>query len=82
MVARCAFGAQGPKRNRRFVEMEIKHGRVAMAGFLGVITTYSGIRWPGYLSEAEGIKFEDLPGTTGPAWAPGLRRALSVARVS
>merc|ERR1719393_856194 len=48
---------QGPERYRRFVEMEIKHGRLAMAGFLGVITTYSGIRFPGYLSTAEGIKF-------------------------
>merc|ERR1719163_288898 len=53
---------QGPERYRRFVEMEIKHGRLAMAGFLGVITTYSGIRWPGYLSLAEEIKFSDLVG--------------------
>ena len=30
---------QGPARYRRFVEMEIKHGRLAMAAFLGVITT-------------------------------------------
>jgi len=61
--------AQGPERYRRFVEMEIKHGRLSMAATLGVITTYSGMRWPGYLSKAEGIKFEDLPGGAIASWA-------------
>ena len=60
---------QGPERYRRFVEMEIKHGRLAMAAFLGVITTYSGLRWPGYLSLAEEIKFSDLPGGAISSWA-------------
>merc|ERR1719331_3564462 len=60
---------QGPARYRRFVEMEIKHGRLAMAAFLGVVTTYSGARWPGYLSKAEGIKFSDLPGGAISSWA-------------
>jgi light-harvesting complex I chlorophyll a/b binding protein 1 len=60
---------QGPERYRRFVEMEIKHGRLSMAAFLGVITTYSGARWPGYLSEVEQIKFSDLPGGAISSWA-------------
>jgi len=60
---------QGPERYRRFVEMEIKHGRLAMAAFLGVITTYSGARFPGYLSTAENIKFSDIPGGAIASWA-------------
>merc|ERR1719487_129539 len=60
---------QGPARYRRFVEMEIKHGRMSMAAFLGVITTYSGIRWPGYLSTADDIKFADIPGGAISSWA-------------
>jgi len=60
---------QGPERYRRFVEMEIKHGRLSMAAFLGVVTTYSGARWPGYLSQVEEIKFSDIPGGAISSWA-------------
>jgi light-harvesting complex I chlorophyll a/b binding protein 1 len=49
--------------------MEIKHGRLSMAAFLGVITTYSGLRFPGYLSLAEEIKFSDIPGGAISSWA-------------
>ena len=60
---------QGPERYRRFVEMEIKHGRMSMAAVTGVLVTYSGLRWPGFLSTAEQIKFSDIPGGAISSWA-------------
>merc|ERR1719242_975675 len=52
-----------PRRSyRRYVELEIKHGRICMLATLGVITTEAGIRWPGYLSKSLDIKFSDVPG--------------------
>merc|ERR1719232_745246 len=77
---------EGPERYRRFVEMEIKHGRLAMAAFLGVIITYSGIRFPGYLSRLEfpPLKFEDVPGGSISSWAavPNLGWFQIVALIS
>merc|ERR1719194_86083 len=63
-----------PDKYRRWQEMEIKHGRFAMAATLHVILTEAGIRWPGYLSIAEDIKFSDMPGGAIASWAalPGL----------
>merc|ERR1719183_2660700 len=63
-----------PDKYRRWQEMEIKHGRFAMAATLHVILTEGGVRWPGYLSIAEDIKFSDMPGGAIASWAalPGL----------
>jgi len=58
-----------PDKYRRFQEMEIKHGRIAMAAVLHVVLTEAGVRWPGYLSFAEDIKFSDMPGGTWASWA-------------
>ena len=52
-----------PRRDyERYVELEIKHGRVAMLAFLGILTTEAGFRFPGYLSKSLDLKFEDVPG--------------------
>jgi len=63
-----------PVKYRRWQEIEIKHGRFSMAACLHVFLTEAGIRWPGYLSIAEDIKFSDMPGGTIASWAalPGL----------
>ena len=59
-----------PRRSyRRYVELEIKHGRIAMLATLGVITTEAGIRWPGYISKTLDLKFEDIPGGALDSWA-------------
>jgi light-harvesting complex I chlorophyll a/b binding protein 1 len=58
-----------PDKYRRWQEMEIKHGRFAMAACTHVFLTTAGVRWPGYLSFAEDIKFSDMPGGTIASWA-------------
>jgi len=65
---------KNPEKYRRFQEMEIKHGRFSMAACVHVFLTEAGVRWPGYLSFAEDIKFSDMPGGTIASWAalPGL----------
>merc|ERR1712106_740923 len=40
---------------------EIKHGRAAMLGFLHVIHIESGVRFEGYLSPTQDLKFSDVP---------------------
>jgi hypothetical protein len=49
----------------RYNNVEIKHGRIAMAACLHVYVTKAGFRFPGYLSDGtfggEPIKFSDIP---------------------
>ena len=46
---------------RRYEIMEIKHGRAAMLGFIHTILIHAGVRFPGYLSPSQGLKFADMP---------------------
>merc|ERR1719174_1553589 len=60
-----------PDKYRRWQEMEIKHGRIAMLATLHVIVTGAGYRWAGYCSYLSfpPLKFEDIPGGTLGSWA-------------
>jgi light-harvesting complex I chlorophyll a/b binding protein 1 len=62
---------KNPEKYRRFQEMEIKHGRIAMLAVLHVITTGAGYKWSGYASYLSfpPVKFEDIPAGTLASWA-------------
>jgi len=62
------FLGRGPEVYRRYQEIEIKHGRFSMAATLGVIVTEAGLRWPGYISLDQDLKFSDVPGTLDGAY--------------
>jgi len=62
------FLSRGPEVYRRYQEIEIKHGRLAMAATLGVIVTEAGIRLPGDLSPSNGLSFADVGGSLGEAY--------------
>merc|ERR1719271_2117377 len=61
---------KNPEKYRRFQEMEIKHGRFAMAACLHVFVTGAGYRFPGYVSYLSfpPLKFSDIPGGTIASW--------------
>merc|ERR1719152_771697 len=60
-----------PDKYRRCQEMEIKHGRIAMAAFAHVIVTGAGYKFDGYCSYLSfpPLKFEDIPAGTLGSWA-------------
>jgi len=61
---------KNPEKYRRFQELEIKHGRIAMLAVLHVIVTGAGYKWAGYCSYLSfpPLKFEDIPGGTLASW--------------
>jgi len=63
---------------RRWQELEIKHGRIAMAATLHVFVTTLGFKWPyfdisigktGASATGEALRFVDIPGGTWSSWA-------------
>lgn len=62
------FISRGPDAYRRYQEIEIKHGRLAMAATLGVIVTEAGIRLPGTPSPSTIGSYADIPGTLDGAY--------------
>jgi light-harvesting complex I chlorophyll a/b binding protein 1 len=59
-----------PVKYRRYQELEIKHGRIAMAAVVHVLVTLAGFKWSGYASYLSfpPLKFEDIPGGTLGSW--------------
>merc|ERR1719451_117906 len=62
---------KNPEKYRRFQELEIKHGRFAMAACAHVFVVGAGYKWSGYCSYLSfpPLKFEDIPAGTLGSWA-------------
>jgi len=61
---------KNPEKYRRFQELEIKHGRFAMAACAHVFVVGAGYKWPGYCSYLSfpPLKFEDIPAAPIASW--------------
>ena len=53
-------GTKNPDKFKRWRSVEIKHGRIAMMASTGYIAQEC-LRFPGYLSTSENVKFSELP---------------------
>ena len=60
-----AIGEKTKEEIAWFRHAEIKHGRVAMAAFVGFLVQTVGLQFPGQLTK--GMTFGDLAATGGPA---------------
>ena len=49
------LGDEDQKRFDRLREVEVKHGRIAMLGVVGYLTTYAGVRCPGMEAMPKGF---------------------------
>mmetsp|Transcript_8656 Transcript_8656/g.11459 ORF Transcript_8656/g.11459 Transcript_8656/m.11459 type:complete len:205 (-) Transcript_8656:188-802(-) len=59
LVSKGPYGSDN-ENFRRYRELEIKHGRIAMAATLGMLTQETS-RFEGFISPSAGIKFADIP---------------------
>ena len=68
---RGAYIGDDPIKYRRWQEMEIKHGRIAMLATLHVIATGAGYKWDAYASYLSfpPVSFKDIPAGTLGSWA-------------
>merc|ERR1719201_605691 len=65
-LALLNFWGQGDDATVGFLRhAEIKHGRVAMAAFVGFIVQSCGVKFPGKLS-LDGVNFADIAAAGGP----------------
>merc|ERR1719288_672403 len=56
------LAAEGDEKDfRRRRETEIKHGRISMLATMGYITPEITGKFPGFLSQSQGLAFQDIP---------------------
>mmetsp|Transcript_4096 Transcript_4096/g.8049 ORF Transcript_4096/g.8049 Transcript_4096/m.8049 type:complete len:189 (-) Transcript_4096:109-675(-) len=69
----------GPEENfRHYRSVEVKHGRIAMAATLGMLTQQTS-RFDGFISPSHNLKFDDIPNGLGALKAVPLEGWVQIA---